>query len=246
MILPLLLATLQATTPAPTSAADRLGRCLASAEDDPAGAEHAATRWRMEGGGREAQVCLATAYANQQRWPAAATAFQDAAHAAEVAHDSAAAGYWAQAGNAWLAGNEPTKARAALDAALAAGSLTDLQLGEARLDRARALVAAGDLKAARLDIDAALITAGDDPLAWLLSATLARRAGDLTRAGKDIGQALQRSPDDASVELEAGNIAAKAGDEPGARSAWTAAIKAQPTSPAAASAQAALAQFGGK
>src|SRR3546814_16537719 len=74
----------------------------------------------------------------------------------------------------------------ALDAAIGGGTLTGLHLGEAHLDRARALVAAGALAAAREDIDAALADAADDPLAWLLSATLARRMHEWARAKKDI------------------------------------------------------------
>src|SRR3569623_1684187 len=78
----------------------------------------------------------------------------------------------------------------------------------ARLDRARALVAAGKLAPARTDLDAALDAAPKDPLAWLRSATLARRMSDLPRAQGDIARALALSADDASVQLEAGNIAA--------------------------------------
>ena len=134
-------------------------------------------------------------------------------------------------------------ARAALDAALAAGTLTDLQRGEAHLDRARALVAAGDLPAARRDLDEAVVTAGDDPLAWLLSATLARRMNDLPRAKLDIAQALRRSADDASVQLEAGNIAALSNDSDRARAAWAEAARLAPDTPAGRSAAGALAQF---
>ncbi|MFX5245339.1 hypothetical protein ABTD35_21420, partial [Acinetobacter baumannii] len=83
-----------------------------------------------------------------------------------------------------------------------------------------------------------------DPLAWLLSATLARRTGDLPRAKKDIGEALARSADDANVQLEAGNIAAAAGDEAGARKAWSEAARlAPPDSPIRAITAKALAQF---
>ena len=162
---------------------------------------------------------------------------------AEVARDSRAANYWAQAGNAWLAASEPAKARVALDAALASGGLTGLQRGEAQLDRARALVALGQPAAARADLDAALKAASEDPLAWLLSATLARRMGDLPRAQADIAEALKRSADDASVQLEAGNIAALAQDEAGARRAWSEAARIAPDTTAGRSAASALKQF---
>ena len=155
-----------------------------------------------------------------------------------------AANYWAQAGNAFLAAGDATHARAALDAALAAGELSGFALGEAQLDRARASVAGGQMVAARVDLDAALTNAPADPLAWLLSATLARRMKNLPRAQKDIAQALARSADDASVQLEAGNIAAVAGDEAGARKAWSEAARlSPPDSPIRAEAAKALSQF---
>ncbi len=236
----LLLAGQAAAAPASQT---RYEACVNRAEDDPVVGEREATRWRIEGGGYFARQCEGIAIANQHRWPSAAAAFEEAAHAAELAHDRRSATYWSQAGNAWLASGEPGKARSALDAALASGELEGLAMGEARLDRARALVAAGDLAGARTDIDAALVPAKADPLAWLLSATLARRAGNLARAQHDIIEALTRAPDDASVELERGNIAAARGDVPEAQAGWREAMKVQPASPAAVNAAVALTQF---
>lgn len=79
-----------------------------------------------------------------------------------------------------------------------------MERGEAHLDRARALVATGDTKGARDDLDAATRDAAADPLAWLLSATLARRMNDLPRARADIAEALKRSADDAQVQARGG------------------------------------------
>ena len=243
MILPLLLIqAAPAATPAARPPLDE-NTCTALAEHDPAAALRIAGRWRIAGGGVAARRCEGVALADQQQWSAAAASFEDAAHAAETARDPRAADCWAQAGNAWLAAGTPARARSALDAALAAGTLTGLPLGEARLDRARALVAVQDMEGARRDIDAALTTAGDDPLAWLLSATLARRTGDLPRAHQDIAQALARAADDPSVQLEAGNIAAASGDASGAQAAWREAVRLRPDGPLAASARTALAQF---
>src|SRR3546814_12728256 len=83
----------------------------------------------------------------------------------------------------------------ALDAAIGGGTLTGLHLGEAHLDRARALVAAGALAAAREDIDAAPADAADDPLARLLSATHARRRNDRARAQAHTAEALTSACD---------------------------------------------------
>jgi tetratricopeptide (TPR) repeat protein len=239
ILLPLLLQTSVATeTPEA-----RLERCADIAASNPAEGASAASSWRLSGGGFLARQCLGFAYAAGGNYAGAAGAFEEAAREAEVAKDARSATFWSQAGNAWLAAGDAAKARTALDAALAGGALTGLALGEAHLDRARALVAANEPARARTDLDAALVHAKADPLAWLLSATLARRSGDLPRAQKDIAEALTRAPDDASVQLEAGNIAALAGDEPGARGGWNKAVSLASDTLVGAAAKAALAQF---
>lgn len=242
----LLFALLQSVAGPPADASipqRRYENCIALATRSPVEGANEADAWRIVGGGYLARQCLGIAYANQQRWLPAATAFEQAAREAEVAKDGRAASFWAQAGNALLAGGEADKARTALNAAVALNVLTGLQLGEVHLDRARALVAAGDTAGARADLDKATTLAAADPLAWLLSATLARRTGDLPRAEKDIAKALELSADDAQVRLEAGNIAARKGDEATARVQWNAAIVNAPDSDAAKSARTALAQF---
>jgi len=244
MILPLLLLAAQAAVSGPPDPAEqRFDRCVDLAENDPRAAEVEAGQWQRDGGGFLSHQCLGIAYASQTRWTAAGAEFETAARGAEVVRDKRAANYWAQAGNAWLAGGEPMKARSALNAALAAGTLEGLQRGEAHLDRARAFVAGGDLGDARADIDRSLTEAPADPLAWLLSATLARRTGDLPRAKKDIAEAVKLAGDDPSVQLEAGNIAAASGDEAGAKAAWNDAARLRPDSEAARHARNALKQF---
>ena len=188
-------------------------------------------------------ACTARAAVTAGNWAEAATAFETAAKASAFGRDSQGSSFWAAAGNAWLAVDEIAKARAALDHALVAGTLTGQALGDAQLDHARTMVALGDAAAARRDLDLALANVPEDPLAWLLSATLARRSDDLARAKTDIAEATKRSPADPAVQLEAGNIAAKAGDEAGARTAWAEAVRLAPTSAQGRSAAAALEQF---
>lgn len=248
MLTLLLLQAAAAANPAvtgPAPADPRDAACLQRTIEDPAAARVEAEAYRLAGGGWRARRCLAAAEAREARFPAAAAAFEAAARDAELAKAAPeAATLWAQAGNGWLAAGEPLKARAALDAALASGALTGLALGEAHLDRARALVAAGQPTPARADLDQATIHAAADPLAWLLSATLARRQGDLPRAHKDIGEALDRAADDANVQLEAGNIALLQNDHEVTKASWSAAVRLAPGQPAGVAARAALAQFG--
>lgn len=230
-------------TTAPNGTEARYDHCVDLATSDPKAGEIDATQWRVAGGSYFARQCLGIAFANQRRWLAAADEFAGAARDAEVAHDSRAAHYWAQSGNARLAQGDAAKARSALDAALATATLMGLQRGEASFDRARALVLLDDLEGARADLDRAQQLAGADPLVWLASATLARRTRDLPRARADIARAFDLAHDDASVMLEIGNIAAASGDADGAHGAWSEAVRLAPDSEAGAQARAALKQF---
>lgn len=239
----LLLLAVQAVAGPPSPDKARWESCTAAIVADPARAIAEAERWRTAGGGYLAQQCLGLAYARQNRWISAASAFEGAARSAQAAGDARASRYWAQAGNAWVAAGEFINARAALDAALAAGTLAGLELGEAHLDRARARVAAGDMQGARQDLDTAVVEAAVDPMTWLLSATLARRMGDVPLAQRHIARALDLAGDDASVQLEAGNVAATARDEASAKRAWEKAVQLAPGTPPAVAASAALRQF---
>jgi tetratricopeptide (TPR) repeat protein len=234
ILLPLLLAA----APAPID-------CAALLKEDPARALELANGRILQGGGFSAKQCAALAFAALGKWPAAAAAFEQAAREADHDELDVAADLWVQAGNAHLAAGQPQQAVGALDAALLSGRLSGLAGGEAHLDRARAQVALGRLDEARIDMDDALRLVPEDPLAWLLSASLARRMGELDRAGKDIGEAARLSPDDASVALEAGRIALASGSAGAARVAFEGAIKVQPGSDAAKAAQAELDRLGG-
>ncbi|MBA2920944.1 tetratricopeptide repeat protein [Sphingomonas sp. MAH-20] len=231
ILLPLLLAA----APAP-AAID----CAALLKQDPARALDVANGRILQGGGFSAKQCAALAFAALGKWPAAAAAFEQAAHEADRDELDVVGDLWVQAGNAHLAAGQAREAVGAFDAALLSGRLSGLASGETHLDRARAQVALGRLPEARIDMDDALRLVPQDPLAWLLSASLARRMGDLDRAGKDIGEASRLSPDDASVALEAGRIALASGSADAARVAFEGAIKVQPGSEAAQAAQAEL------
>jgi tetratricopeptide (TPR) repeat protein len=228
--------------PAPVPAdPQRYRACAAVAEADGAKGVAAADAWAKEGGGFLADRCKGLALATGGQWAQAAAIFEFAAQGAQSARHSVAYPAWAQAGNAWLAAGQPTRAKAALDNAIDPGFLRDLQLGQAHIDRARAFVGMGELPSARTDLDIAVREAPEDPLGWLLSATLARRMGDLERARDDIVEAAERDADNPAVQLEVGNIAAGLGEDVGARGAWARVIELAPESPQAASAKAALA-----
>jgi len=232
------------TLPLSPEIAARLQKCLDAAIADPATGIIAANEWEMAGGSYHAMQCRAFAHARAEQWDQAEKAFDTAARTAQKAGSAAdAARLSAQAGNAALAGGQAQRALGHFDAALANGMADGLAKGEAFLDRGRANVTLGRLEAGRSDLDQAIKLAPQDPLVWLLSATLARRMNDLPRATKDIAQAVRLASDDASVALEQGNIAILSGDETTARSAWNRAISLAPQSPQAKAAREALAQL---
>lgn len=241
MILFPILASAAAASASPDET--RFRACVEQVDTSPEAALAEAEKWRLAGSNVLARQCQGMAYAAQGKWLSAMVAFQQAAEASQRARDGRAGSLWVQAANAALAGGEFVKARSFIDAAMIEGTLKGAELGEAHLDRARALVATGDPVRARTDLDAALKLVPQDPLIWLLSASLARRSGDLDRARKDIAEAARLSPDDASVALEAGNIAAMMGNDAAAKTAWEATVRLAPDSPQGKAATKALEQF---
>ena len=172
---PFLLALL-AAAPAPAAPPLPTTRsCIDLVRAAPDRAVAVADGWRAKGGGLDAMQCGALALSALERWSEAGVAFEATALEATRVQDLRAADYWVQAGNAWLAGGDPAKAKKDFDTALASTTLAPKLRGEAHLDRARAAVAAGDAAAARSDIDQALTLVSADPFAWYLSAALARR-----------------------------------------------------------------------
>ncbi len=221
----------------------RFNECVDLAVDDPASGIVEANKWRIEGGGFLARHCLGFAYAEQFNWAAATRTFAEAAQEAEIAKYPRVANFWAQAGNAALAGNEPTKALEYLNAALVQGSLVGLEKGEVHLDRARAHVALNNYAAAKDEFVLVHKLAPQDPLGWLLSATLARRMNDLPLAKADIAVAAKLAADDPAVALEAGNIAYEGGDMVEAKANWEKAVAMDAESRPAKAAQKYLAQL---
>ena len=221
----------------------RFDACHDAAVADDVDGIQQANRWLVEGGSYLALQCLGFAHSLRGKYAAAETAFVTAAREAEVARDWRSANLWAQAGNAALADGDPASAREHIDAALAQGHLEGLALGEAYLDRARAALAQEDWASARADLDLASQHAAQDPLVWLLSATLARRQNDPVRAQADIIVAASLGPRDAAIALEAGNIAAAGNRLDAAKLSWESAVALGGTTPPAATALGRLAEL---
>lgn len=227
-----------------TPAADpALEDCATLAHKDSAAAVTSAQQWIARQDGPTARQCLGLAQAAAGHWSDAASAFNEGARLAGSDRLTAAR-LSAAAGNAALVGGDVAGAKGALDRALDGALPDSLEKGEAYLDRARARVALKDEAGARGDLDSALQYAAADPLAWLLSATLARRMNDLPLAQKHIAEAVRLAGDDASVALEQGVIAALSSDDRQAQSAFERAERLAPGTPVAASARRYLTQLG--
>lgn len=229
---------------------DQLKECLDQAQNDPTAAIARASEWLAKAQGperAEAQQCLGQANVALLRWQAAQDAFLAARNAAQPNAYPARARLGAMAGNAALAGNDPTAALGELDKALADATLADDKplAGSIGADKARALVALGRNDEAAKTLEQARLDAPQDPAVWLLSATLSRRTGNLTAARGEIVTAASLDASDPAIGLEAGVIAELAGDETAARNSWQAVVTAAPDSPEAKSAAAYLAQTGG-
>ena len=209
-----LAAAAQVTPPAPVPETEegRAAACQATVRRSPQEALAVANRWQAAGGGLLARQCVGLAYAALEQWTNAATIYEQAAQEAQRVSDSRAPDFWVQAGNAWLAGGEATRALLAFDTALANQNLTPELRGEVHLDRARAFVAQGNAAQARENLDRALELVPRDPMVWYLSAALALRQDDIARARTDIARARQMAANDPDVMLLAGTIAGRAGD----------------------------------
>jgi tetratricopeptide (TPR) repeat protein len=195
----------------PPAIAARLADCLAKANVKAEDGIAAAQAWAGEGGGAYAAQCQGYALGQAKRWAEAADIFERGA--ATVGIDAVTrARLFSQAGNAALIAGNAARAVRDLDEALARPLPATLATGEIHLDRARARVASGDMPGARVDLDKAIVLAQADPLAWLLSGTLARRMDDLPLARLHIEEAAKRGRDDAAIALEQGLIYALSGD----------------------------------
>ena len=233
--------TVQPPAPLPETEEGRAAQCQQAVRRNAQAALANANRWRAAGGGLHARQCVGLAYVELAQWSQAATTFEQAAQEADRTGEARGVDFWVQAGNAWLAGGEAGRAMLAFDTALKSRHLTGELRGEIHLDRARALVAQNRLADARADLDQTLVLVAADPMAWYLSAELARRQNDLARARTDIGRARQIAREDPNVLLLAGTIAGQAGDMAEAERLYRQVTARAPDSEAGRAARASLA-----
>jgi tetratricopeptide (TPR) repeat protein len=243
-----ILLLIQATTPTaaqplPTLAEVQFTECLDLARQDAPSAVTEASLWAQQGGGYLAQACHGIALAGDFKFDLAIPILTEAAKDAEEKKDPRAARFWAQAGNAAIAIDQPADALTALNQALALAA-ANTEKADIEVDRGRALVALGQSPEAEAALTNARQLGPENGMAWLLSATLARRLNKLSDALTYIQTSASLLPRDPAVALEAGNIAIAAGDETAARKQWEQVIAIAPTSRQANTAQGQLAALG--
>ena len=220
----------------------RYDGCVRAIPTDAVKAEQFAVEWQALGGGLPARHCQALAQLHREQFAAAAATLAKAAQTAEAQKSPLAADFWGQAGNAaQLAGDHRGAIGHFTTAITQAGEFAPQRSAALLVDRARAHVENNDAPAARADLDRAMQLNRDDPVAWMLSAALARRANDMARASRDISRASSLDPANPDIMLEQGHVALANGDPASARRVWEMVVKAAPGTPAADLAQKALA-----
>ena len=222
---------------------ETLAACLREASSSPQSALDRAQTWREEAQTdldfAQSAHCLGLALVQLGRLDEARQAFELASAEAPADNLSYSARLAAMAGNAAMAGGDAEAALPLLDRAggqaLAAGD--GALAADLRVDLARVLVRLGRAEDAAQALDEAREADGDDPEAWLLSATLSRRLERLGEAQAQIERAALLAPRDPQVGLEAGVIAAMSGREDDARTSFQSVIDVAPGSREAERAQ---------
>lgn len=230
---------------------ERFRQCLEAAASDGESGILAAQAWRDRSSGVEAaraSQCLGNAYNYQARWAEAEDAFLAARDAEPADQPGRRAVLGAMAGQAALDHQQPEGAEAhyrrAHEDALRSGRLS--LAGSIAADWSRALVALGRLDDAEKALTEARVASPDNPLGWLLSATLARRQDRLAEAQQWIERAAELMPVDPDIGLEAGVIAVLSGRDAAARKSWESVLQVAPGSDTARQAQSYLDQLAAK
>lgn len=214
--------------------------CVSQAETDPEAALARAKQWSNSGGGFDADHCAAMALFDMKHYAESARTFETLARRMATAVPADEARIYDQAGQAWLAGDQPLAAKADFDAALRV-SPDDPDL---LIDRATALAAAKQYWNAIDDLNRAsdIVPSRAEIYAYRAAAYRALDVPALAR--QDIERNLKLAPNNPVGLLERGNILRMQGDVLGARRDWLSVTKIAPGSAMAEAAAQNLSRLG--
>lgn len=186
LMLPLLLMQ----TSAAQYNAERFSQCVQLIESDAPAAYETAMSWAAEGQSVAAYRCAAMALIGQNRHGEGARRLDSLGAAVNPAETALRAELFSQAGNAWLLGREPSRARSSFSRAIATVESDQTQLPDLLIDRARAYAMEEDWRNAEEDLSRALDVRGNDPLALRLRAAARMHQSSFALAEADARQAL--------------------------------------------------------
>ena len=203
-------------------------RCVEFVRAHPKEGLERAKLWAQQGGGFYADHCVAMALFDLRDYAAAADRFQTLATAMMGMPAIERAQALDQAGQAWLAAEQPDRAKAAFDGALQLnGENADLLI-----DRAEAYAELKRYWDALDDLNRAIDLAPDRADAYIYRGAAYRHLDTLDLAMQDVQHGLSLAPDSPTGLLERGILRRLKGDIDGAREDWQRVEKLAPDSPA--------------
>ena len=203
--------------------------CIQLATENAEAAFEQAIAWRDLGGGRPARHCVALALYGLGQYREAALRLERLAKDAVAEDNRLRASILGQAGHAWTAADDLTRAYAALTTALELNpNNVDLLL-----DRSLALAVGKSYWDALDDLNQVLDNAPGHVEALVFRATAYRYLDAPELALDDVNRALSRDSVHVGALLERGILRRITGDAPGARADWLKVLERAPDSPAA-------------
>lgn len=195
--------------------------CIALVESDPAQALDYAQTLETETGGIAAMHCKGLALSALGRHDEAGALLFDLAERIPFADENARADVYAQAADDFLAAENMSQARLAIDHAIEHAP----EVADYRVTRARLQALDGEWEAVRDDLSAALAENPNSAAALTLRATANRTLGHPQAAMVDIEHAVELAPHSLDALLERGRVRAAQGNVAEARLDWEALIR---------------------
>jgi tetratricopeptide (TPR) repeat protein len=217
-------------------------RCVEFVHAHPKEGLERAKLWAQQGGGFYAEHCVAMALFDLHDYAASAERFQTLATAMLGMPAIERAQALDQAGQAWLAAEQPDRAKVAFDAALQLGG----ENADLLIDRAEAYAELKRYWDALDDLNRAIDLAPDRADAYIYRGAAYRHLDTLDLAMQDVQHGLSLAPDSPTGLLERGILRRLKGDIAGAREDWERVEKLAPDSPADKAAAVNLAKLSDK